>query len=868
MNYVKSLNNLGLEMRQLPCFPGKGAPTTATEGAVGDLYMDTDTGDIYKCTAAAGGSYTWENTSTGKEAVLYTAQNLTPEQKAQARHNIGAAGEEALATETAERMAAISDESEERKNEIAVERARINQFTALPEGSTAGDAELADIRVGADGMTYPNAGEAVRKQAGNLKNGLTDLNNFRLPLWIIENEHVTSSTATPGAIVPYEGWDRTDYTDCAGLECLYIKSAVQSVYNAFYDENKTFISRFTIPQTTDYSEIPVPANAKYFILSGERATVSQFVVKSNIGIMKDDVDANVKAVDLINRNCIFFTTIKDKYVTNVGIFNSYSGWSATNYIDVSAFDSITVKSEKASDYNFYYDSEKAPLRQVSVGAGETVLQIPNDAAYIVLSNETAVIENMVIIRERGMTSEQLTKLNGKVSSVNGITPDVNGNVTISVGGNANTDSEYYLLRKQIPSYYTDMPTNPTSFEDGSYIDSKINSIPSDATSFIFITDMHYPSNAKKSLLLMPYIKHRTGINTVIHGGDVVDFDDGNKYKGANTLRAWAYDMRSALGSSLLPVHGNHDTNPGNLSKDDIDELNESLIPYSLVEKITLDGCRNRIVQETEEAIANRIASLGVTIPDEDKVDVHAWYKLHYYSDDSENKTRYIVLNYGEGNNIIMHKYFGVGAANGLWLQMDWFYDTLKNTPIDFNVVVACHCLIEGELSTVELSNRVSSYVLQQTVKMLSLLKTGGTGNIPHAVSVAEESGVAKLNVGSRYFDFSQHKQNGKIVCVCGHQHWDSACICHTVNGTYKSDVYSDALEQGEDAILVILTQTDAIRAANYDMSKYPNVVAAGAVHHPMTSETVTEQCFDVITLKDDSVVCTRIGAGNDRVFNY
>lgn len=38
---------------------GKGAPTTSTEGAVGCLYMDTDTGNMYKCTAAVDGSYTW-----------------------------------------------------------------------------------------------------------------------------------------------------------------------------------------------------------------------------------------------------------------------------------------------------------------------------------------------------------------------------------------------------------------------------------------------------------------------------------------------------------------------------------------------------------------------------------------------------------------------------------------------------------------------------------------------------------------------------------------------------------------------------------------------------------------------------------------
>lgn len=58
------------------------------------------------------------------------------------------------------------------KNEVDIERKRIDSFTSLSEGSTTGDAELIDGRVGADGITYGNIGTAIRTQVKNIANKL------------------------------------------------------------------------------------------------------------------------------------------------------------------------------------------------------------------------------------------------------------------------------------------------------------------------------------------------------------------------------------------------------------------------------------------------------------------------------------------------------------------------------------------------------------------------------------------------------------------------------------------------------------------------------------------------------------------------
>lgn len=71
----------------------------------------------------------------------------------------------------------LSEEMADRKAEVAVERKRINNLVALPNGSTTGDAELMDIRVGLDGAVYDTAGQSVREQIDAI---IKDLKIFKI----------------------------------------------------------------------------------------------------------------------------------------------------------------------------------------------------------------------------------------------------------------------------------------------------------------------------------------------------------------------------------------------------------------------------------------------------------------------------------------------------------------------------------------------------------------------------------------------------------------------------------------------------------------------------------------------------------------
>jgi hypothetical protein len=86
-------------------------------------------------------------------------------------------GSERMATIEGKITAEANRRSEEvarLENDIAVERARISTLAANTGEQTEGNAELLDIRVGADSKTYATAGDAVRGQVGELKETITN----------------------------------------------------------------------------------------------------------------------------------------------------------------------------------------------------------------------------------------------------------------------------------------------------------------------------------------------------------------------------------------------------------------------------------------------------------------------------------------------------------------------------------------------------------------------------------------------------------------------------------------------------------------------------------------------------------------------
>lgn len=270
----------------------------------------------------------------------------------------------------------LAAETSARTQQDSVLSARMDTFTQLPSGSTSGDAELIDIRVGADGTTYSTAGDAVRGQVSDLKTDLFNLQDEYLLFDLIPNSYVTTS-----GVITYDAtWSRTDYLDCGGAEYLIADYTLGngSMYNCFYDSSKTFISSFAIDSGSKGNPIKIPDNAKYFIMSNapnylKSTTVilhptNSEKIKNNTKILDDIAAENselyiksTSGVTLYSTNgyigttngafysnasyqCYYFTMPRTANLW----FDNPDGWTEIAVYDTTIFDTTKLKALGAS----------------------------------------------------------------------------------------------------------------------------------------------------------------------------------------------------------------------------------------------------------------------------------------------------------------------------------------------------------------------------------------------------------------------------------------------------------------------------------------------------------------------------------------
>lgn len=113
----------------------------------------------------------------------------------------------------------------ETANKLAVERARIDNIVS---GATTSGSEVADIRVGADGVTYESAGTAVRSQI-DLASTFNTVKPF-----LFEGRYISS-----GTLLPSDNWWTTIPICVKQGDVVYVDGVCP--YYQFYDNNLNYV---------------------------------------------------------------------------------------------------------------------------------------------------------------------------------------------------------------------------------------------------------------------------------------------------------------------------------------------------------------------------------------------------------------------------------------------------------------------------------------------------------------------------------------------------------------------------------------------------------------------------------------------------
>lgn len=245
--------------------------------------------------------------------------------------------------------------------EVAVERARIDNLIA--NGGATADAELVDIRVGANGVTYPTAGDAVREQLGALNGDVRALTNayaVEPPFafgyrWIDEQGvvHEDSNYAVTRVI---------DLSGCAAIRFrLYQYNNAETDTHlsmlAYYDQNLNHIESLTTVEADNgivESVTVPPADAKYAIACLYKPMgggyVRFFYTPENLV----DGESMTRVVNLCDN------AVESGYIRTDGVVIDDANWVHTGYIPVSPGESLELSMHGHTAVNSvtYYDRDK------------------------------------------------------------------------------------------------------------------------------------------------------------------------------------------------------------------------------------------------------------------------------------------------------------------------------------------------------------------------------------------------------------------------------------------------------------------------------------------------------------------------------
>ena len=251
----------------------------------------------------------------------------------------------------------VTEDLTEQASRLAALEGRMDSFSALAEGSTTGDAELMDIRVADNGLTYNTAGDAVRAQAGLLKELIdyTAKNIIQVPT--SKNiysgmKELNGYILTNGALVINSGFVTSDYIDVEGLT---------EIVCSRYSPNPSY------PRTAQPLYRLTTYDADKQVLSYDNNYNSNtYTVDPGVKYIRFCVNTGTQLVAVENGSVYSPTFIPYTYRTLLKN-PAAPDWTAKKWCCVG--DSLTANNIRTDIHYFDYVSENTGISIVNMGDG-------------------------------------------------------------------------------------------------------------------------------------------------------------------------------------------------------------------------------------------------------------------------------------------------------------------------------------------------------------------------------------------------------------------------------------------------------------------------------------------------------------------
>ena len=453
----------------------------------------------------------------------------------------------------------INAEINKINSSVDIERKRIDSFTRLPEGSTTGDAEIVDARIGSNGIIYDNLGTAIRQQNDEI-NRILDVGYTKEKINFISELIDTKIYA--------DGWmnlnNDTNYLAKkirvkGGEKILVTTMAYHTKFPVivFFDVEEptgkanTSIGSVTVDgvdgQKTLISqmEINVPGNAKYAYINSY--SFSDIVVNRKVKEKLSDYSKN--KVDLgISDYIVYESELNKGYISVIDGSSSQSSSRRYCKIDVSDYDTIM--------FNYYVDVDSLKVGYVFTDENNTfisgthhdkneeiIVDIPSNAKYFIYSAPTNT-----------WSVENLFKLCNKKDTFFGIQQEIKELFQYVSDG-----------KKLIASTITDKGISTDANAEFKTMAQNIKSLSSsDETvlaTFAVISDTHYYKNYDGVNKLNKAIENlqKHNFDFLVNCGDVGTFAViGDEGVSRNIVDLYNYLNTINYNIPTYYIRGNHD----------------------------------------------------------------------------------------------------------------------------------------------------------------------------------------------------------------------------------------------------------------------------------------------------------------------